>query len=87
MSIQVKFIGTVLIKPLGAGIFSSISAVLRQPLGVWVYISRTISILPLGVCIEIATGLMSLYFQGIMPLGVYIEAPTGCMGLYFYGLY
>ena len=60
LSIRVKFIGTLLIQPLSACIFSSISAVLRQPLGVWVYISGTILNLPLGVCIEIATGRMSL---------------------------
>ena len=48
-SIQVKFIEAVLIQPLSACIFSSISAVLRQPLGIWVYISRTILILPLGI--------------------------------------
>ena len=64
LSIRVKFIGTVLIQPLGACIFSSTSAVLRQPVGVWVYISRTILLLPLGVCIEITTGLMSLQYQG-----------------------
>ena len=62
LSIRVKFIGTVLNQPLGACIFSSIWAVLRQPLGVWVYIyiNMTILILPLGAWIEIATGLMSL---------------------------
>ena len=60
LSIRVRFIGTVLTQPLGACIFSSLSAVLRQPMGVWVYISRIILILRLGVCTEIATGLMSL---------------------------
>ena len=48
LSIRVKFIGTMLIQPLGACTFSSISAVLRQPMGVWVYISRD--------CINIAIG-------------------------------
>ena len=44
-----------LIQSLVECIFSSISAVLRQPLGVWVYIyiNKTILILPLGACIEI----------------------------------
>ena len=36
--------------------FSSIEA----PLDVWVYISRTVLILPLGACIETATGRMGL---------------------------
>ena len=38
LSIRVKFIGAVLIQPLGACMFSSIPEVLRQPLGIWVYI-------------------------------------------------
>ena len=38
LSIRVKFIGTVLNQPLGTCIFSSIWAVLRQPLDVKVYI-------------------------------------------------
>ena len=62
LNIKVKSIGTVLIQSLGACVFSSISAVLREPPGVWVYIyiNMTILILPLGAWIEIATGLMSL---------------------------
>ena len=60
LSTRAKFIGTVLIQPLGVCIFSSISEVLRQPLGVWVHIYRTILILQLGVCIKIAPGVMSL---------------------------
>ena len=82
LSIRVKFIGTVLIQPLGACIFSSISAVLRQPLGVWVYIyiNMTILILPLGVSIEIAIGLMSFIVSGtVMPLGEYSEREPRCV--------
>ena len=82
LSIRVKFIGTVLIQPLGACIFSSISAVLRQPLGAWVYIyiNMTILILPLGVSIEIATGLMSFIVSGtVMPLGEYSEREPLCV--------
>ena len=80
LSIRVKFIGTVLIQPLGACIFSSISAVLRQPLGVWVYINMTILILPLGVSIEIAIGLMSFIVSGtVMPLGEYSEREPLCV--------
>ena len=71
LSIRVKFIGTVLIQPSGTCILSSISAVLRQLLGVWVYIyiNMTILILPLGICILGST----------MPLGVYNETATGRM--------
>ena len=75
-----------LIQPPGACIFSSISAVLRQPLGVWVYIyiNMTILILPLGACIEIATGLTSFIISGtVMPMGVYNETAPGRMGSYF----
>ena len=90
LSIQVEFIGTVLNQPLGACIFSSIWAVLRQPLGVWVYIciNLTVLILPLGACIEIATELMSFTISGtVMPLGVYNETAPGRMGSYFSGQY
>ena len=90
LSIRVKFIGTVLIQPSGTCILSSISAVLRQLLGVWVYIyiNMTILILPLGVCVEIAPGLMSFIISGtVMPLGVYNETAIGRMGSYFQGLY
>ena len=86
LSIQVEFIGTVLNLPQGACIFSSIWAVLRQPLGVWIYvhINMTILILPLGTCIEIATGLMSFIISGtVMSLGVYNETATEHMGSYF----
>ena len=69
LSIRVKFIGTMLIQPPGACIFSSISAVLRQPLGVWVYTSRTTLILPLSVCVEFTISGTVL----ILPLGVYIS--------------
>ena len=82
LSIRVKFIGTVLIQPLSPCIFLSIWAVLRQPLGVWVYIyvNMTILILPLGTCIEIGTGLMSFIISGtVMPLCVYNETVTGRM--------
>ena len=75
-----------LIQPLGACTFSSISAVLREPLGVWVYIyiKMTILILLLGVCIEIATELISFIIsETVMPLGGYNERATGCMGSYF----
>ena len=75
-----------LIQPLGACTFSSISAVLREPLGVWVYIyiKMTILILLLGVCIEIATELISFIIsETVMPLGGYNETATGCMGSYF----
>ena len=38
----------------------------------------TILILPLGACIEIATGLMSFIISGtVMPLGVYNETALG----------
>ena len=78
-----------LIRPLG-DVFFSISAVPRQPLDVWVYIyiNMTILILPLGVCIEIATGLMSSTVSGtVIPLGVYNKTVTGRMGSLFQGLY
>ena len=86
LSIQVKFIGTVLIQLLGACIFSSISAVLRQLLVLWVYIyiNVTIFILPLGVSIEIAPGLMSFTISWtVMLLGIYNETVTGRTGSYF----
>ena len=83
LSIRVKFIGSVLIQPLSPCIFLSIWAVLRQPLGVWVYIyvNMPILILALGACIEIGTGLMSFIISGtVMPLCVYNETAAGRMG-------
>ena len=48
----------------------------------------TILILPLGACMEIATGLMSFIISGtVMPLGVYNETATGHKGSYYEGLY
>ena len=74
LSIQVKIYLDRVNRATGRCIFFSISAVPRQPLDVWVYIyiNMTILILPLGVCIEITTGHMSLTVSGtLIPLGVY----------------
>ena len=86
LSIRAKFTGTVLIQPLGACIFSSISQVLRQPLDVWVHIYRTILILQLGVCIKDSHWAYEFIISGtilILPLGLYNEATTGHMGSHF----
>ena len=64
LSIRVKFIGTLLIQALVACIFCSISVVLRQALGAWVYNCRTILILPLRLFNETATGRHGFIFLG-----------------------
>ena len=90
LSIRVKIYLDRVNTATGRCIFFSISAVPRQPLDVWVYIyiNMTILILPLGVCIEIATGLMSSTVSGtVIPLGVYNKTVTGRVGSLFQGLY
>ena len=91
LNIQVKFIGPVLIRPLGVCVCSSISVLLRQPLSVWVYISTNTLILPVGACINTVTGwaykFIFLEIVLILPLGVRIETAIGRIGLHLLGQY
>ena len=63
---------------------SSIEAVLKQPVSEWIYISRTVFILPLSVCIETATKHMDLRLRTVLisPLGACIETTIWRIGLH-----